>query len=65
MLWLCVILLTLLIVAMYKWFIFYCTTRGLLYYLATEHNDELDEKKACGIRDDAVRRVIRDAIASH
>lgn len=43
-----VIALTLLILLLYllsKWIIYCATTRGLLYYLATAHNDMLNAEK--------------------
>lgn len=43
-----------------KWFIYYCMTRGLLFYVATEHHDELNESEAMHIRNEAVKRVLDD-----
>lgn len=39
---------------------YYSATRGLLYYLATVHNDELSQEKTKEITDKAMERVIRD-----
>ncbi|WP_317327057.1 hypothetical protein [Turicibacter sanguinis] len=30
--------------ACHKWFFYWCTTRGLLYYILEEHNELLDEE---------------------
>lgn len=43
-----------------KWFLYYCSTRGLLYYLADKYNDWLDLKKAKELTNMAVERTIKE-----
>lgn len=43
-----------------KWFVYYCATRGLLFYLADEHGDLLDAKKARELTDMAIERAIKE-----
>lgn len=47
-------------VATYKWFIYYCVVRGLLYYLEIEHSDMPDEKKAKELTNMAIERTIKE-----
>lgn len=49
-----------LIIAISKWFVYYCATRGLLYYLEMEHSDMPDEKKAKELTHMAIERTIKE-----
>ncbi|MCX0353455.1 hypothetical protein LI064_02820 [Clostridium perfringens] len=49
-----------LIIAISKWFIYYCATRGLLYYLEMKHSDMPDEKKAKELTNMAIERTIKE-----
>lgn len=39
-----IVLIVCLLWACSKWFFYWCTTRGLLYYILEEHNELLDEE---------------------
>ena len=43
-----------------KWFMYYCLTRGLLYYLADKHDDWLENEKAKELTNMAVERTIKE-----
>ncbi len=43
-----------------KWFAYCCATKGLLYYLAVEHGELLDAKKARELTDMAAERTIKE-----
>ncbi|MEG1814003.1 MAG: hypothetical protein RSC06_15815 [Clostridia bacterium] len=61
MMWIPVIvLLLLLVLAVSKWVAYYAAVRGLLYYLATEHNDLLSEEKTREIIDRATERMTKE-----
>lgn len=49
-----------LVIAMSKWFVYYCTVRGLLYYLEMEHSDMPDEKKVKELTYMAIERTIKE-----
>lgn len=49
-----------LVIAMSKWFVYYCTVRGLLYYLKMEYSDMPDEKKAKELTYMAIERTIKE-----
>lgn len=49
-----------LVIAMSKWFVYYCTVRGLLYYLEMEYSDMPDEKKAKELTYMAIERTIKE-----
>ncbi|WEV23404.1 hypothetical protein [Clostridium perfringens] len=55
-----IILILALGVATYKWFVYYCAVRGLLYYLEIEHSDMPDEKKAKELTNMAIERTIKE-----
>lgn len=57
MIWL---LIALLIYTSIKMFGYYCTTCGLMYYIATNHKDELSEEKLKEITYQSTKRVIYD-----
>ena len=65
MLIVCMISLVMLAIVSAKCLAYYSMTRGLLYYLSTEYNDDLSAEKAKGIRDNAMERIIRDAVKGH
>ena len=44
----------------HKWFIYYCSTRGLMYYLFSEHNDCLENEKTKELTSMAVERTIKE-----
>lgn len=48
-----------------KWFVYYCATRGLLYYLADEYNDWLEVKKAQELTDTAMKRTVKEFFGIH
>ena len=41
-----------------KWFAYYCSTRGLLYYLMDNQNDWLESKKTKELTHMAMKRTI-------
>lgn len=55
-----IILILFLAVALYKWFVYHCATRGLLYYLEKEHSDMPDEKKTKELMEMSIERVIKE-----
>gem|GEM_PF-3551891 len=44
----------------YKWFVYYCATRGLLYYLGTSHNDMPNIKKSKELTSMAMEQTIKE-----
>lgn len=55
-----IVLIVVLIIAITRYFINYCAVRGLLYYLAKEHSDVLDEEKATELICMAMKRTIKE-----
>lgn len=51
------------IFACLKWFAFYCFSRGLLYHLVTKYGDEIDEEQAIALRNNAMKRTIKELAA--
>lgn len=43
-----------------KWFMYYCSTRGLIHYLISEYNDCLENEKAKELTSMAVERTIKE-----
>lgn len=43
-----------------KWLAYYFATEGLLYYLATEHDELLDVDKVRELQQTALRKTIQD-----
>lgn len=61
--WIIVLLLLFLLLLLYmlsKWVVYYTTTRGLLCYLANEHDDLLGAEKVKELRDTALQRMVRE-----
>ncbi|MDU4320879.1 MAG: hypothetical protein E7I47_16415 [Clostridium sp.] len=56
------ILIIALIIAIYKWFIYYCTVRGLLYYLGDRYSDMPNFEKVKELTIMAVERTIKEFI---
>lgn len=54
------ILLFLLIVAGFKWFSYYCVSRGLLHHYGVKFNYMPDSKQLEEITNQAMKRVISD-----
>ncbi|KIN81950.1 hypothetical protein [Clostridium botulinum] len=48
-----------------KWFIYYCATRGLLYYLETTHNDMPNSKKVKELISMAIKRTIKEFLGKN
>lgn len=48
------------ILGIYKWFIYYCAGRGLLYYLAIKYDDMPNENKMKELTEMAVKRTIKE-----
>lgn len=55
-----ILLLILTINALIKWFIYYCTVRGLLYYLGDRYSDMLNVEKVKELTSMAVKRTIKE-----
>ncbi len=53
-------LLICLLYACFKWFIYYCFTRGVLHYLLDEYQDCLEEKKTKELISMAIERTIKE-----
>lgn len=47
-----------LIASFWKWFVYYCFSRGLLYHIEKAHPGEIDLAKAKDIQAEAMRRVL-------
>lgn len=60
MLFLIIIILILLAYTSIKCFIYYCSLRGVLYYLGTKHNDILELEKVKELTYMAVNRIINE-----
>lgn len=60
MLILVIVLVLALIIAISKWFVYYCALRGLLYYLEIEHSDMPNEKKVEELTYMAIQRTIKE-----
>lgn len=54
------ILIIALIYSLIRQFSFYCGLRGIIYYLITEYNDELNDKKIKELTSMAVKRTINE-----
>ena len=55
-----IVLIVVIIALLIKAFNYYCTARGLLYYLGTKHKDMLEPEKAMELRDMAIDRTIKE-----
>ncbi|MBU5486987.1 hypothetical protein KQI77_02260 [Clostridium sp. MSJ-8] len=55
-----ILFITILIITVVLSFTFYCSTLGLLYYLADKHNDYLSSKKAQELTSMAMKKTIKE-----
>lgn len=60
MLILFIVLALVLVIAISKWFVYYCAIRGLLYYLKVEYSEMPDEKKVTELTNMAIERTIKE-----
>lgn len=60
MLILFIVLALVLVIAISKWFVYYCAIRGLLYYLEVEYSEMPDEKKVKELTNMAIERTIKE-----
>lgn len=54
------ILAILLIITLWKWFIYYCAVRGLLYYLGIKYKDMPDVSRTKELTHMAMKRTIKE-----
>ncbi|WP_027638633.1 hypothetical protein [Clostridium cadaveris] len=54
------LLIVALIIASFQWFSYYCSVRGLLYYLAIKHDDMPNESKMKELTEMAIKRTIKE-----